>query len=501
MSDLLRGGRLSAARKDITEFTSSIKSDAKLLKHVVQINKAHVIMLIENGIIHRDHGSKILEALSSLEDKLTLMPNVEDVHIFVEEEVIRRVGMDIGGNLNLAKSRNDQVATAIRMALREELLHIMEMIITLQETLIELAEKNIEVVVPGYTHLQPAQPTTFAHYILAQFDILERNLKRLANAYKSVNLCPMGAGALATTSFPISRERVADLLGFNGLIENSIDAVSSRDFLLETLAALSIIAVDISRFVEDLLIWSSLEFSIIDLPDEFTSTSSIMPQKKNPEILEVIRARMGLVLSDFTAASIILKGLPSTYNLDFQETTPKLWDAIEVIFKSLWMLSEVVRNLKVKEDAMKKPFLSFLTATEVANMLTRNYGVPFRIAHRIVGALVKALIDNGKTLLDATPEYLTKVSAEHFNLPLIVKTEDLSRALDLAGFIESHSVRGGPSKKEVERMISTRKKLLSDYRDEVLSMRRQIESAMGTLNSITESYVIQRSLSSMMRQP
>ncbi|MEM2400820.1 MAG: lyase family protein, partial [Candidatus Bathyarchaeia archaeon] len=222
MSELLRGGRLSGFKREIIEFTSSIKHDTRIIKHIVSINKAHSIMLMENRIIRAEEGSKILGALIDLENKLILRPDIEDAHMLVEEEVIRRVGMEIGGNLNLAKSRNDQVATAIRMALREELIGIMELIISLQEALLSLAEKNMESIIPGYTHLQPAQPTTLAHYLLAQFDIFGRSLNRLLDAYNRVNLCPMGAGALATTSFPISRERVAELLGFSGIVENSI---------------------------------------------------------------------------------------------------------------------------------------------------------------------------------------------------------------------------------------------------------------------------------------
>jgi len=491
MSGLLKGGRLLGSRIDVVEFTSSLKSDVKLLRHVVNINRAHIVMLIENKVIQAEHGSKILGALMGLEDRLTPKPGVEDIHMLIEEKVIESVGMDVGGNLNLAKSRNDQVATAIRMALREEIISVMEGVIGLQEALLELAEKNIDAIIPGYTHLQPAQPTTLAHYLLAQIDILGRSLERLFDVYKRVNLCPMGAGALATTSFPISRERAAELLGFDGLIENSIDAVSSRDFLLEALAALTIMAVDLSRFAEDLILWASMEFNLIELPDEFTSTSSIMPQKKNPEVLEVIRARMGSIIGEFMAASAILKGLPSTYNLDFQEATPKLWAAFGVIRESLYMLSELTRKIKVKEGVAEKPFLSFLTATELANMLFREYNVPFRVSHRIVGALVRALINDGKALSEVTPELLAKISEEILGSPLSVKPEDLRKAINPASFIESHNVRGGPSGREVERMISMRKSLISKFKDNVASLRRRIEDSISNLNFIVESYVTQ----------
>ncbi len=489
MSKLLRGGRLSPSKKEIIKFTSSIKSDEKILKHIIDVNKAHIIMLIEKEIISKDDGLKILETLLNLDEKITLRPDIEDAHMLVEEEVIKHAGLEVGGNLNLAKSRNDQVATAIRMELRNEILNLMELILGLQEVLLDVAGKNVESILPGYTHLQPAQPTTFAHYLIAQFDVLERDLTRLMDAYKRINLSPMGAGALATTSFPISRERVAELLGFNGLVENSLDAVSSRDFLLETLAALSIMAVNVSRLAEDLIIWSSMEFNLIEIPDEFTSTSSIMPQKKNPEVLEVIRARMSNILGDFSAVSTMIKALPSAYNLDFQEATPKLWNALDTMKESLGMLMELIKNLKVKETVINKPFMSFLAATEIANMLVRDYGIPFRTAHKIVGALVKNLIGNGKTLLDATSKDLAEASASAIQKPLLIREEDLKKSIDLRRIVEMHNVRGGPSRSEVERMIKQRKKLLNHLKAEISSRKRKIEASINELDSLAKSLI------------
>ena len=334
MSKILHGGRISSMRKDVAKFTSSIKDDVKLSKAVIDINKAHVIMLMEQKIIKWSDGAKLLEALTKHAD-IKLDPSSEDVHMAVEEAVLKEVGWEAGGNLHIAKSRNDQVATAIRMELRKNLLSLMLSVVQMQESLAEMAEKHVKTVILEYTHLQPAQPVTFAHYLLSHFDALERDLQRLQGTYERVNLCPMGAGALATTSFPINRERVAELLGFSGIVENSIDAVGSRDFILETTAVLTIIAVNLSRLAEDLIVWSSPDFGVIELPDGFTSTSSIMPQKKNPEVLEVIRARASHVLGDFVSSAAALKSLPSTYNLDFQEITPKLWESIESINNSL----------------------------------------------------------------------------------------------------------------------------------------------------------------------
>ena len=376
LSELLRGGRLTSVRKDVVKFTSSMKSDRKLLKSVVQINEAHVIMMMEQKIIEWPNGVKLLQALSEMECKIKLRPNLEDVHIAIEEEVNKNVGSEIGGNLHIAKSRNDQVATALRMELRKSLTDLMNSVVRLQETLLQLAEKNVKTIIPGYTHMQPAQPVTLAHYLLSYVDALERSLNRLEENYQRVNLCPMGAGALASTSFPIDRERMSSLLGFNGVLENSIDAVGSRDFILETMANLTLMAVDLSRLVEDLIVWSSPDFGIIELPDGFSSTSSIMPQKKNPDVLEVIRARMSHMLGNFVTAATTMKALPSGYNLDFQEVTPRLWESMEIMLDSLDMLSKLVIHLNIKKDAFNKSFLIFSTSTELVNMLVRKCKIP-----------------------------------------------------------------------------------------------------------------------------
>jgi len=487
MSLLFKGGRLASVRRDVISFTSSLQSDRRLLKPVIKINEAHVIMLMEQKIIDRPTGVKLLQALSELKTGMKPRRWVEDIHMSVEEEIIKKVGAEVGGNLHIGKSRNDQVSTAIRMELRENLIGLIVSVIRLQETLIELAKKHVETVILGYTHLQPAQPVTFAHYLLSYVDMLERGLHRLEENYQRVNLCPMGAGALATSSFPINRERVADLLGFNEVLENSIDAVSSRDFILETLASLTIIAVDISRLTEDLIVWASPDFGIIDLPDSFSSTSSIMPQKKNPEVLEVIRARTSHILGNFVTSATTLKSLPSTYNLDFQEITPRLWESIENISSSLDMLSKLVNHLKVGKDIFKKSFLSFSTLTELVNMLVRKYKVPFRTAHKIVGALTKHLVENKLTLSDVTPELLQTV-AEVSDLLLNIKMEDIHASIDPLKFVETHNARGGPSPIEVERMMRIRKKWTSFSRARLSEKKSRLDEAEEKLESVVNTY-------------
>jgi argininosuccinate lyase len=489
LSKLLRGGRIGSVRKDVVEFASSIKSDKKLLGAVIKINKAHVAMLIEQNILDQQNGAKLLKALSEIDPKMKLKPSLEDVHLAIEEEVNKRVGVETGGNLHIAKSRNDQVATAIRMELRTSLLELMKFVIKLQDALISLAEKHTETLVPSYTHLHPAQPITFAHYLLSHVDMLERNLTRLEETYPRVNLCPMGAGAIATTSFPINRDRTATLLGFDKVLENSIDAVGSRDFILETLANLTLVAVDLSRLAEDLIIWSSPDFGIIELPESFAFTSSIMPQKKNPDILEVVRARMSSVLGNFLTSATTLKALPSGYNLDFQEITPKLWESLETVSNSLHMLSELVKKLKVSKDVFSKPVLKFSTTTELANILVRKHDVPFRASHKIVGALVKILLDKKLSLSDATSELLQKVAKDSAGLTLNVKEADIQVSIDPAKFVESHKVNGGPSPAEVKRMLMNRKKLAGESKANLKEIEGKLEAADGQLESVVSGYL------------
>ena len=457
MSSLFKGGRLGSVRKDVINFTSSIRTDKRLLRFVVSINKAHVVMMMEKKIVNDSTGTKLLQALNELELGMRTKSGIEDIHLAIEEEVTKRTGSEVGGNLHIGKSRNDQVSTAIRMALRENLIDVVLLITQLQETLVQIATKNLKTVIPGFTHLQPAQPVTFAHYLLSYNDMLDRSLHRLQENFQRVNLCPMGAGALATSSFPLARELVAALLGFNGILENSMDAVGSRDFILETLADLTIIAVDVSRLTEDLIVWGSPEFGIIEFPDDFSSTSSIMPQKKNPDVLEVVRARMSHVIGGFMTAVTIMKSLPSSYNMDMQEVTPCLWEALHDISSSLVILSKFTFHLKVNKDVYNKPFLNFSTSTELVNILTRKYGVPFRTAHKIVGVMTKCLIENGLTLSNVTSELIQTVAKDLGVPSLDVKSEDIQQSADPLKFVEAHNVRGGPSPVEVRRMIQARK--------------------------------------------
>jgi argininosuccinate lyase len=487
MSKMLHGGRLGNVRGDIAEFTSSRKDDARLADAVLAINKAHIVMLMDQKIIQWQNGSKILSALQK-QDSQKLDPNAEDIHMAVEEAVLAMTGPDVGGNMHIAKSRNDQVSTAIRMALRKELLKIMQQVIEMQENLLATASKHTETIILAYTHLQPAQPVTFAHYLLSHVSGLGRDLQRLQSAYQRINLCPLGAGALATTSFPINRKTTAKLLGFSTVLENSIDAVGSRDFILETQSALTLLAVNLSRLAEDLIIWSSPEFGAVELPDEFTSTSSIMPQKKNPEVLEVIRARASYALGDFVACAAALKSLPSTYNLDFQEITPKLWASTDNLSAVLSIFAKLISNLKVTSNVEDKAASGFVGATELANLLVRKYNVAFRTSHKIVGALVKALIDSKQTLFDATPEMLQKIAQETAEIKLAVKKADMIECTNPRKLIETYKVQGGPSPAEVERTITSSNKTLIQTKTNITKLQENLTNAENTLSSIVKSH-------------
>ena len=486
MSKLLRGGRLSPVREDVVKFTSSMKDDARLAKAVIDINKAHVIMLMENKVIKASDGVTLLQALVKCA-KSKLNSSAEDVHMAVEEAVIKEAGDVVGGNLHIAKSRNDQIATAIRMELRNELLNLMRAISHVLGHLAEVAKDHLQTVVLEYTHLQPAQPVTFAHYLLSHMAAFERDLQRLQGSYARVDLCPLGAGALATTSFPIDRDRTARLLGFKGLAENSIDAVGSRDFITETVAVLTLIALNLSRIAEDLIIWSSPDFGVVEIPDEFASTSSIMPQKKNPEVLEVIRARSSHVLSAFVASAAAIKSLPTTYNLDFQEITPKLWESTENVRASLDMLHKLLPKLKVTDGVFEKANANFVAATELANVLVRKYDMPFRTAHKIVGAFVKSLIDAKLKFTDSKPEMLQKAAADVANIKLNVQVEDLKALESPLALVKACKVKGGPAPHEVEKALVEWEKKLLLIKSDVIKLDKELEEAKNELEKTVKA--------------
>lgn len=460
--DILRQEKLSPLPPEVAEFTSSIKSDVHIVEVVIEINKAHIVMLAKQEILNPEDAAAILKALNELPPDMSLDPRMEDIHMQVEAYVIEKLGEAVGGKLHVAKSRNDQVATAIRMALRMRLLEAIQILVELRKTFLARCDEYLEALMPGYTHLQHAQPITIAHYLLAYHDAFQRDTKRLMNAYSRLNLSPMGAGALATTSFKIDRKFVAELLGFDGLLENSVDAVSARDFVVEVLAGLALIMTDLSRFSEEIVLWSTSEFSAVELPDEYVSTSSIMPQKRNPVVAELIRAKAANVYGDLMAVLTILKALPLSYNLDLQEVTPHLWSACEVTLSSLKMALGLLKGLKFNSQRwFELVSRDFSTATELADMLVREHNLAFRTAHAIVGKLVYKMLSEGRERKDLTPEMLSAAVSEATGAEIQIDKEKFLKALDPLESVKIKDRIGGPSPKEVLRMMKERVKEIS----------------------------------------
>ena len=453
MSSIIRGGRLPATENSVVGFISSLEDDFHIYQPTVLINAAHVIALQRARAIDRQDARKILAALRKIEKKAPRGGGVEDIHVLIEEYVTKRVGPDVGGRMHLAKSRNDQVATAIRMTLRIKILQTTQLLLSLQSQIISLARKHERTVFPGYTHLQPAQPITFAHFLLAHHDSLDRSTQRLLEIYQRVNMSPMGAGAIAGTSFSVNRNLVARLLGFDAIVENSLDGIGTRDFALEALGVFSIVSLDLSRLAQDLIFYSSGDVGLVELPDEFSSTSSIMPQKKNPDPLEVLRARCAKIAGNHLTATIMLHGLPSGYNLDFQEVTPLLWESTGTLKSCLTLMAKLVPRIKVSKSVAGKPYMPFLAATEIANILVRSEDLPFRKAHHIMGTAVRIAMKRQKDLREFTPKDWNDVTRRKLN-PRTLR--EISAALDPQRLLHLYRSKGSPNPKETRKMANRR---------------------------------------------
>lgn len=455
---------------DAAEYSSSLKDDIRLFKAVVFINMAHVHMLQSENIIDDQSADQITDALSQLAeegvDALDLRPEVEDIHMAIEEYVEKEIGEETAGKLHTAKSRNDQVSAAIRMVLREELLEVQEETVELVENLVNLARDHTEFVMPGYTHLQVAEPTTFGHYLDSYAEIFFRNGERLSKDFEKTNMSPLGACALAGTSFPIDRTLTSEVLGFGGVVENTIDAAGSRDFVLQTMSDLAILMTNLSRLMEDLIIWSSAEFNMVEIPDEFSSTSSIMPQKKNPDIAEQARSKSGTVIGNLTSAFTIMKSLPQAYNLDLQGLTPHLWDSVDQTKNSLTVIKDLVAGLEPNPEKMEENAENgFAASTELANTLVREADVPFRKAHKIVGRLSAQALEEEKMLEDLTLDDLKEVSEKILGGEVDISEEEFKESLDLKRCVKGRDHVGGPSPEATEEMLSKVSKNLGDLKD------------------------------------
>lgn len=443
---------------DAAVFTSSLEFDRRIFKADILCNQAHTTMLKNQGIISPQDADRILAALNELQIEgicaLDMDPSVEDIHMAVENYVTAKIG-ESAGFMHTGKSRNDQVATDLRLALKEEIEEILTDLLKCIQIILDKAYDHRETVMVGYTHLQHAQPTTFAHYILSYAQALKRDYERLKDAYKRVDMSPLGSAALTTTSFPINREMTRELLGFNQLLENSIDAVSSRDFMAETVFSLVMLTSTLSKICEEMILWSTYEFGMIEISNKFSSTSSIMPQKKNPDVAEVARAKTAAVQGELMTILTILKSLPQSYNRDLQEVTPHMWNAVDTSHLMLNITREMLFTAEFKQERGKELAQgNFSTATELADLMVREKNLPFRIAHQIVGRTVTKALDNGIKPKEIDTQFLDEISLELIGKPLKLNEELVKKALDPYNVIKTRKIIGGPSPEVVKEAIS-----------------------------------------------
>lgn len=442
MANSLWAGRFSKeVDSKVNDFNSSISFDGRMYRQDIKGSMAHAEMLGKQGIIDIHESEKIIAGLKSiLEDidsgRLMLDPNAEDIHMFVEQELTNRLG-DTGKRLHTARSRNDQVALDIRLYLKDEIDEIIPMVKELMKTVCDIAEKNLDTVMCGYTHLQRAQPITFGHHIMAYAQMLLRDISRIKDAVARMNYSPIGSCALAGTTYNTDRRFEAEKLGFYGITQNSIDGVSDRDFCVELMSAFSLIMMHLSRFSEEIILWSSWEFKFIELDDAYTTGSSIMPQKKNSDMAELVRGKTGRVYGDLLSLLTTLKGLPLAYNKDMQEDKEAVFDALETVEMCLDIFAPMIRTMKlIPQNMYKAAQEGFINATDLADYLTKK-GMPFRSAYKIVGQIVAECIEK-KTVLDS-------LSLEEYKKHSDIFEEDLYSEISLESCVEKRISEGGTS--------------------------------------------------------
>jgi argininosuccinate lyase len=455
---------------EAAEFLSSLTEDREILLEDIIGSQAHVVMLCKQKIISENEAGKILKALENLKSEwekgeVEFKSGVfEDVHELVESYVIKHAGINVGGKIHTGRSRNDQVALDIRLKLRGKLLEIVEAALSLIEALLEKAMAEKRTLMLLYTHTQHAQIGCFAQYLIAYIDHLIRDVERLEACYDRVNSCPLGASAIGGSTLPLNREKVKELLGFEGIVENSVDAVSARDYILEAASTASILMVHLSRIVEDLILWSSSEFNYVELPDELASPSSIMPQKKNPCILELVRSRAAKVSGLCLALLMMVKAVPTGYSRDLQDTKPPLWEALNLTLKSVKILSSTFRKLKVnREEMLRKALESYSPALDLAEALVKYSGLSIREAHRVVGALVKKALKNGVSLKEAGVNLLEKTAQQVLNREIKLPRGIFLKVTDPRKVIMERKTLGSPNPREVERMLKVRARVLKEH--------------------------------------
>ncbi len=457
----LSNGRLTAEADAFTDhFHSSISFDSRMYKEDITGSVAHARMLGRQGIISAEDSELIIktlkEILSDIENgKVTFDEKAEDIHMNVETILISRIG-DVGKRLHTGRSRNDQVALDIRMYLKNQIKEIRALIYNLLKVLNNIAKNNTQTIMPGFTHLQNAQPITLAHHVLAYFEMFGRDSDRLKDCCGRTNVMPLGSGALAATTYPLDRRAVAKELGFDSITKNSLDGVADRDFVCEALFCLSVLMMHLSRFCEELVLWSSQQFKFIEISDAYATGSSIMPQKKNPDMAELIRGKTGRVYGELMALLTTLKGLPLAYNKDMQEDKEGVFDAVDTVKMCLPVFTNMLATMTVNKDKMfASARLGFMNATDAADWLVKK-GVPFRDAHTIIGSLVLYCINAGKSL--------EELSLEEYRQFSPVFDDEIYDAIDLKNCVNRRTVEGGPSEKYINGLIKENDELLNGER-------------------------------------
>ena len=456
----LWGGRFTKETdKLVYNFNASISFDQKFYKQDIRGSKAHVRMLAKQGILTEEERDQILGGLDSIladveSGKLEITSEYEDIHSFVEANLIDRIG-DPGKKLHTGRSRNDQVALDMKLYVRDEIEEIDAELKKLLEALQVIMENNVHTYMPGFTHLQKAQPVTLAHHVGAYFEMFRRDRSRMADIRKRMNTCPLGAGALAGTTYPLDRFYTAELLGFDGPTRNSMDSVSDRDYVIELLSAMSTVMMHLSRFSEEVIIWNSNEYKFVEIDDAYSTGSSIMPQKKNPYIAELVRGKTGRVYAALTGLLVTMKGIPLAYNKDMQEDKELPFDAIDTTKGCLQLFAGMLRTMTFKNDRMEESAKhGFTNATDAADYLV-NHGVPFRDAHGIVGQLVLLCLDKKIPLDDLPLEEYKKISP--------VFEEDIYEAISLKTCVEKRNTTGAPGVKPMQEAVDSYKKYMEEY--------------------------------------
>lgn len=457
----LWGGRFQKATDErVNDFNSSIRFDMRLYKQDIQGSQAHAKMLGKQGIIPQAEADRIVAALEDIladieAGKIEFDINAEDIHMNIETILTQRIG-EAGKRLHTGRSRNDQVALDIRMYLKEQMGELAKMLIDLQNTLIKISKAHLTTIMPGYTHLQKAQPITLAHHFMAYFEMFKRDLSRLADCYKRTDVMPLGSGALASTTYPLDRAFVAESLGFSSYTLNSLDAVSDRDFTIELAGCISIIMMHLSRFCEELIIWNTNEFGFIEMDDGYSTGSSIMPQKKNPDVAELIRGKTGRVYGDLMSLLTTMKSLPLAYNKDMQEDKEAIFDAIDTAMLCIPVFTAMIDTMKINKSAMRSGASGgFTNATDAADYLVKK-GMPFREAHEVLGKLVFYCIGQGKGLED--------ISLEEYKGFSQVFENDVYKAISLETCVSERNIPGGPAQEAVLESIALGEEFLKGYK-------------------------------------